>query len=82
MANDEHYIPVAVEYIAYPPLMHTVTFIRTDILQSEARRKGQTLCELAIEHCRDEGLDVTGRAHIYELGVFAPAGGTRIWKVL
>jgi hypothetical protein len=74
------YIPVAVEYIQYPGLPQSVTFVRTDVMQSEARRLNTTLCELAIEYCKKGGLETTGRAHIYEGNIFKSAGGTRVWK--
>ena len=76
MSLSEHdpltHIPILVEYRPYPGLTGKTT-VRTDVAVKEALDSRKTLCEIAIEYCRAEGLDVTGAAHVSDLGIFAPS---------
>jgi hypothetical protein len=53
--------------------MSSVTNVRTDVAVGEALGSGKTLCEIAIDYCREAGMDVTGNAKISDFGIFAPA---------
>ena len=65
------HIPILVEYHPYPGLS-TTEWVRTDVAVGEAFDKNTTLCDIAIEYCREEGMLVTGKAKVTDRGIFAP----------